>query len=402
MQHTIRHDNGKRGITFGANDVTPATEALSPIDYAEALRLTLLQSGGAIEAYSRDTKPLVYPFPLEPDDSAAHAFVIAANLAYDRHYPLTLSPDMIWLLIAQGFALHVHANAETLRSRLVSHEGNRMLYIRRDTFIRGFAGNDWEGAIAEFSEQIQAHVGADTHTRVVREFSTTGIVEKAAMAITLMDALQHYYSYKAMSLCGIPAFTLEGTPEDWDTIRAGAAALADYDLDWWLDPLLPVLDQFAAASRGNVDSAFWQNFFKDNFGSGGPYINGHIVNLFPYQERPRSPLSEIPAIVRQYQRLGGLSQEEAEAWAQRTNIDRGTPSRNPHLGWVPETGRPRPMEGMTTNTFSSALSSAPFTWEYRGTELSMEFVAGFVGVSQDAETLALRPEIGWAVREKNV
>jgi hypothetical protein len=30
----------------------------------------------------------------------------------------------------------------------------------------------------------------------------------------------------------------------------------------------------------------------------------------------------------------------------------------------------------------------------------MEFIAGFVGVAQDPETLCLRPEIGWAVRER--
>jgi len=29
----------------------------------------------------------------------------------------------------------------------------------------------------------------------------------------------------------------------------------------------------------------------------------------------------------------------------------------------------------------------------------MEFLGGFVGVSQDEASLALRPEIGWAVRE---
>ena len=29
----------------------------------------------------------------------------------------------------------------------------------------------------------------------------------------------------------------------------------------------------------------------------------------------------------------------------------------------------------------------------------MEFLGGFVGVGQDEETLAVRPEIGWAVRE---
>jgi hypothetical protein len=29
----------------------------------------------------------------------------------------------------------------------------------------------------------------------------------------------------------------------------------------------------------------------------------------------------------------------------------------------------------------------------------MEFLGGFVGVSQDKDTLAVKPEIGWAIRE---
>jgi len=45
------------------------------------------------------------------------------------------------------------------------------------------------------------------------------------------------------------------------------------------------------------------------------------------------------------------------------------------------------------------LSKAPFCWQYFDKTYAMEFLGGFVGVAQDKGTLALRPEIGWAVRE---
>ncbi|WP_255552707.1 DUF4419 domain-containing protein [[Phormidium] sp. ETS-05] len=48
----------------------------------------------------------------------------------------------------------------------------------------------------------------------------------------------------------------------------------------------------------------------------------------------------------------------------------------------------------------SGLSYAPFKWRYYSTEYNMEFIAGFTSYTQDKETLALRPKIGWAVREK--
>jgi hypothetical protein len=40
----------------------------------------------------------------------------------------------------------------------------------------------------------------------------------------------------------------------------------------------------------------------------------------------------------------------------------------------------------------------PFQWEYLRKQYAMEFLGGFVGIAQDATTLALRPEIGWVIR----
>ena len=45
------------------------------------------------------------------------------------------------------------------------------------------------------------------------------------------------------------------------------------------------------------------------------------------------------------------------------------------------------------------LSCVGFTWEYLLKEIAREFLGGFVGVSQDPATLALRPAVGWAVRD---
>jgi hypothetical protein len=55
--------------------------------------------------------------------------------------------------------------------------------------------------------------------------------------------------------------------------------------------------------------------------------------------------------------------------------------------------------GPEPSAFPSGLSIAPFIWKYLGRELPMEFVAGFVAVSQDPATLGVHPAIGWAVRD---
>jgi hypothetical protein len=56
-------------------------------------------------------------------------------------------------------------------------------------------------------------------------------------------------------------------------------------------------------------------------------------------------------------------------------------------------------EGTRSNEFPNGLSMAPFIWKYLGAEIPMEFLGGFTAVSQDPETMAVRPAIGWAVRE---
>jgi hypothetical protein len=55
--------------------------------------------------------------------SFPNPLVLAVHLAFSRHLPLTISPDVVWLTIVQGFSHHVNKNAEALRGRLVRHKG---------------------------------------------------------------------------------------------------------------------------------------------------------------------------------------------------------------------------------------------------------------------------------------
>ena len=74
---------------------------------------------------------------------------------------------------------------------------------------------------------------------------------------------------------------------------------------------------------------------------------------------------------------------------------RRTLSRNPFVGRDPlKLGG-----GMTTESVSTKISSAPMIWHCLGTSYQMELLAGFVGATQDELTLAIRPTIGWAVRQ---
>ena len=283
-----------------------------------------------------------------------NGFVEAVHLAYHNHYPLVLSPDAVWMCIAQGFARHINANAEKLRNLFVEHEGKKTLKVRRDDFVKGSPTNPWPEVFGEFSEQIRQHVGPKTHDLLTPSFSTTGPTERAAAQVVLMDTFKEYFTYMVRTLCGIPEVTLEGTVEDWKQLRDRAVGLAQFDLEWWIDALKPILDQFVAAASGHVDKKFWSTMYKWIGESGGPYITGWIVTLFPYLDDNRN---------------GYLT-----SW------------NNEHI-----------FEGVTTESIPSGVAATPFIWEYLGTEIPMHFYAGFMGASQNSSILAIRPEISWTV-----
>lgn len=295
-----------------------------------------------------------------------HPFVESLHLAYSNHYPVTISPDMIWLLIAQGFAIHVNENAEELRKQFVDFDGKKKIDVRRDEFVKGSKRNDWPGVFEEFGEKIEANTGAELLDLVTGDFSTTGAIEKVAFQVTLMDAMKSYFVYSVTTSCGIPEITLEGTPEDWKRIEEKAKQLAQYDLDWWIEDLMPVLKQFTKAASGKPDKKFWESIYKwTPVGSGNPYITGWVLHLFPYYD------------------IGGKYVKKEK--------------RKIHVG-----DRVIETYSATTGSFPNGFSQADFVWNYFEIFYKMEFVAGFTGCYQDQKTLSLRPEISWAVIDKQV
>merc|ERR1712178_243953 len=53
-------------------------------------------------------------------------FIESAFQAYRNHFPLKITPDIIWITIMQGFARHVNKTPEKFRSYFVSHQGKKV------------------------------------------------------------------------------------------------------------------------------------------------------------------------------------------------------------------------------------------------------------------------------------
>jgi hypothetical protein len=344
-------------VTFPVSAVTPACTPLPEAPYHEAVADFL---GSSIESCSCYHGRLVKGVRSHPLIGALHA-------AFTSHRPICLSPDIVWLTLTQGLAHHINANAKLLRSRLVRHEGKVKIIVRRDDFVKGSPENPWPEVFEGFSAAIREHIGEETHRLIVADFSTTGPVERAASEVVLMDAMQAFFSYEFHTMCGIPSVTLEGTVEDWGALSQRVEEFAQLDLEWWVKPLRPILKQLVAAASGDIDRAFWESIYKwrGPKGSGSPHLTGWVLDLFPYLSNPRG----------------------------RYGSSEGPLCRNPWLGV--RRGRYSPGR----DDFPGLPARAPFLWEYFDRTFEMEFTGGLVGIRQDPDTLCLRPEIGWAVRE---
>lgn len=337
-------------IVIDVETLTPPKELLSTKPYDQILKGVLKDldnEGCTIIAHTRQTRPLV---------ASNHPFFSAMYMAYAEHRPFELSPEALWLLICQGFSLHVNNNAEELRSMFVDFEGKRPLFVNGTGISLDNPKSPWERCFPQFTSQIAAYTGQELIDVLAGDFTTSTPASRVASQITAMESMKPYFDYW-MTICGIPQVILHGTPEDWQSVVDRVEFLRKYELDWWVDEMLPVLNKIVLASQGEVDKDFWRSMFKwhdlkhEMCGDPETLADGWIVKFYPYNR-----------------------------WKDRNSL-----------------------EGIYdgADDLPPELSMVPLKFDKGdGEVVDLTLWAGFVGIGQDNKTFALRPEIGWFITRK--
>lgn len=357
--------SAQNGITFKVENLSKPEKLVfekSHEDIYKGLMMSDLKS----YAYEIKEKNINIPFNIiaksEAPDSLVNfnyqSFFSGMYEAYANHRPFILSPDMIWLLINQGFAHHVNANKESMRNLFVDFSGKRTLIVKADKELED-PTLSWEEIFSQFNAQISSYTRGNLVETLTCNFSTTTPLEKVASEITIMEAMKPYFEFVVMYIvCGIPEITLEGTPEDWEKVLDKARRLKEYKLEWWISELEPLLEEFVKASKGEVDKDFWRNMFKYHSQKkyGAPnIIDGWIVKFFPYdKDGKRNNLKQLE---------GGnsLPDEIVKVDLKYLEIRNDTTIETP-----------------------------------------LELWSGFIGLQQNKDNFALRPQIGWMIRKKDV
>lgn len=353
------------GITFEIEKLSKPERILFLQSYEDIYKNLILKdvnlSKWDIERNGIDFKYNILAKSQAPDSLVNYGYNSFFNgmyQAYAEHRPFVLSPDMIWLLISQGFARHVNANPEKLRKYFVDFSGKLTLVVDSKNDLLKDSTN-WEEIFPQFTSQIAEHSGKELINILTSDFSTTTAIEKVASEITIMEAMEPYFEYVVMYIvCGIPEITLQGTTEDWQKILDKTRKLGAYDLKWWTNELEPILKEFVNASKGDIDKKFWRNMFKYHSQKkyGAPkIIDGWIVKFFPYdKDGKRNNLDKL---------IGGGSLPE-----EMVKVD---------LKYIKTDG-------------------------LHIEETMLELWSGFIGLEQNPETFALTPKISWMIKRKDI
>ena len=289
------------------------------------------------------------------------AFYRSIVEAYANHQSITLSPDMVWLVISQGFARYVNAHAETMRPKIVNHNGKMDLAIQTSKdFLKEDV--DWSSLIGDFASQINKYTKGGIAKTITADFSTTGTVERVASQITLMESVKSYFEYIVYRIaCGIPSVKLHGTAADWRRVLEKTKQLEQYGLGKWVGELQPILKEFIKAAEGTPNQSFWKNIVKRQNTErlkGGvcspdkpTELDGWLLKLFPDENgKTLDKVSHTKDMPAEYVRVG--------------------------------------FKYRIINPLNGKLMS----------ETPMELWAGFIGAKVDKEKNMVTPKVGWLVR----
>lgn len=299
------------------------------------------------------------PRDVLPRRPVAHGLVQAIFHAYNNHQTLCLSPDDVWLAIAQGVSTHVNKQAEKLRHLFVEHNGKKNITVKVDALRRSDTFLDWPKACDLLADEVKNHIKVPELPSLLScDFSTSTVDTVAASRIVLLETLKEYFSYRMMLLCGIPRVVLLGTSADWQHLRHKFQELRAFeglDLDSWFNRLGPVVENLLATYEGRPDEGFWASCVTEEYyGSGGQSTyTGWIGALFPY--------------------------------------DKG--------GKILRSNR------LDASDVPNGLAEVPFILDNNGHETDMCLIAGFFGCCQATlpgqDEVVVAPVVGWAVFSKD-
>ena len=291
------------------------------------------------------------------------SLIYGLAFAYNNHFPINVSPDMIWILILQGYSRFMDKYSELVREKYVNFEGKKTIFLNLfGKTIDMATEEDWSRLLYECTEKISDFVGKEAILNLQSDFSTTNEATLLVSQTSIMSAMKNYFVYKGIcGSCGISKIILEGTLEDWEKIKTKLNYLSKIGLNWWTKHLIPIIDNIIKTKKYYQKNMilndelihFWKNMIKikDKYDVYVPDVfNGWIIKFFPnYNE-------DLPKLYDE------LKEEDIPDQIISCPLE------------ILEVGK----DGFKTN-------------------YKCDIASGFLGIIQDGKSLAVKPVIGYSI-----
>ena len=291
-----------------------------------------------------------------------HPVLFGFYKAWVNHCPITISPNMIWQLILNVFIKYIDLNSEELRTKFVNFEGQKKLEVFqfiKDEITLIPTKEEWESIIDKLIIKIGENTGECILDDFILNFSTNDRNLLFVQKVSLMSMFKKYFIYKAHLdiICGYPYINLEGKIEDWELIKIKLNEFKKYGMKNWINEIDRIISKIINTKKGEIDLSFWKNIifehFEESSGLCGEPPPGHIIlsgwlsKFFPFKNNGE------------------------EIW--RVKID-----------------------SLSEDNPLSEFSITPLEVKFpNGKEKKLKILSGIIGVSQDPDTLCVKPELGF-------
>ncbi|XP_037044781.1 uncharacterized protein LOC119080492 [Bradysia coprophila] len=217
--------------------------------------------------------------------STNNGFVGTVIDCYNNHHNLIIRPDDIWTVILTQFSFYINNKAGEFRREFVNFDGKKELLIEIDNSTLTTAPYDL--LVTKTTDKIHENLVDKTiKDWIMPNFTTTTPNDTVVCGTIFMAVTKRYFNFGWHLMCGIPYITLEGTLEDWQNISDRLEKLKKYKLDRWYDLLKPILEEFIAAKRNQVNVEFWNRICHHLGGySGVSLMSGWLTAFAIFDDR---------------------------------------------------------------------------------------------------------------------
>jgi len=218
-----------------------------------------------------------------------------------------------------------------------------------------------------FGSKVDKKLDSDFIQVLSKKFSASTIDQEIVFKATSLNSVKYFYEFIVVAIiCGIPEIYLKGSKADWLDILKRLNLLKGHNFDWFVKDTLKIIERISHEFDGDTNDDFWINMFKtrklEEYGN-PETVDGWITKFFPYSK-------EGNRLAKDYFNT--------------------TPFHS-----VVQNLSPQVVDLDFIHLIKDGIEEV---------ETPLTIKAGFIGIKQDKETMALEPNIGWSIyqREKNL